>query len=102
MDHYQHGMELFADDQLDAAIEELARAVEDSPDHADALHALAMCYYHKGDLDKAIEFGKRLQAVEPENTLAYTSLSMFYHAKGMVKEAEDMGALAQKFGLRGQ
>jgi tetratricopeptide (TPR) repeat protein len=99
-EHYERGMELFADDQLEAAIEELEKAVAGSPEHADALHALAMCHYHKGDFDKAIEYGKRMQEADPENTLAYTSLSMFYHAKGMIKEAEDMGALAQKFGLR--
>jgi tetratricopeptide (TPR) repeat protein len=99
-EHYQRGMELFAEDQLHGAIEELEKAVAENPEHADALHALAMCYYHEGDFDKAIEFGKRLQTAQPDNTLAYTSLSMFYHAKGMIKEAEDMGALAKTLGLR--
>jgi tetratricopeptide (TPR) repeat protein len=94
--HYQHGMELFAEDRLDQAIEELSKALEYDSDYGDALHALAMSYYHIGDLDKAVEFGERMRAVEPRNVHAYTSLSMFYNAKGLIAKAEEMGEQAAK------
>ena len=94
-EHYEKGMELFAEDQLELAIEELKQAVEANPEFGDALHALTMCYYHHGDLDQALEYGKRFRDQEPSNPLAFTSLSMIYHAKGMVPEAEEMGAKAK-------
>lgn len=95
VEHYEKGMEYFGDDHLEEAIEELRMAVETEPDYGDALHALAMCYYHQRDYDRALEYGHRFREAEPSNALAYTSLSMFYNAKGMIKEAEDMGAKAR-------
>ncbi len=94
-EHYEKGMEHFAEDQLELAIEELKQAVKANPEFGDALHALTMCYYHHGDLDQALKYGKRFRDQEPSNPLAYTSLSMIYNAKGMVPEAEEMGAKAR-------
>jgi type IV pilus assembly protein PilF len=94
--HYHQGMELFGEDRLDLAIEELNKALELDPSYGDALHALAMSYYHLGDIDKAVEFGERMRTAEPENVHAYTSLSMFYNAKGFIEKAEEMGAKAAK------
>jgi tetratricopeptide (TPR) repeat protein len=97
-DHYLAGMERFAEDDLGGAIECLGKALEIDPEYGDALHAMAMSYYHQGDLDRAVEFGERLRSAEPENVHAYTSLSMFYNAKGFIEKAEEMGALAARYG----
>lgn len=97
--HYEKGMELFAEDRLDEAIAELTQAVEADPGFGDALHALAMCYYHKGDYDAAIQYGERLKEADPSNAFAYTSLSMFYQKKGMIEKAEEMGGKAQAAGF---
>ncbi len=91
---YLQGMEKFGDDDLDGAIETLTKAVEDDPDYGDALHALAMCYYHKQDYDNAVKYGERFREVEPDNPLAFTNLSLFYNARGMIAKAEEMGAKA--------
>lgn len=96
--HYVKGMEHFGDDRLDLAIEELKKAVMLDSKYGDALHALAMCYYHQEDIDHALEYGKQFRDVEPANPLAYTSLSMFYNAKGMIQQAEEMGAKARSVG----
>ena len=97
--HYEKGMEYFGDDQLDLAIQELEKAVEEDAEYADALHALAMCCYHNKDLDGAIRHGTRFKEVEPENPLAYTSRSMFFQAKGWIEKAEEMGGKAQAVGF---
>ena len=94
-EHYQRGLEYFGEDKLEQAIEELIHAVSKNPEFGDALHALAMCYYHQGSFDKALEYGSQFSELEPTNPLAYTSLSMIYNAKGMKEEAEDMGAKAK-------
>lgn len=99
-DHYQKGMELFSEDKMELAIEALTKAVEEDPEYGDALHALAMSYYHMGELEKAIERGEQLKAAEPANVHAYTCLSMFYNAKGLIAKAEEMGATAAELGDR--
>ena len=91
-DHYNKGMELFAEDKLDEAVACYRKALEEDSNYTDALHALAMTYGHQGKIDDAIETAKRLIEVAPENELAYTSLSIFYQQKGMIAEAEHVAA----------
>jgi tetratricopeptide (TPR) repeat protein len=95
-EYYEKGMDEFSEDRLDEAIAEFRKALEKDSNYADAVHALAMCHFHKGDYDQAVHWGHRYRDIEPDSPLAYTSLSMFYHAKGMVPEAEEMGAKAQE------
>jgi tetratricopeptide (TPR) repeat protein len=93
---YEKGMDYFANDELEKAIQELAKALDLDPDYGDALHAIAMTHYHAGNMNEAIQFGERLRSVDPENVHAYTSLSMFYNAKGFIEKAEEMGAIAAR------
>src|SRR5947207_6823915 len=88
-------MELFAQDKLDEAVAAYQRALDEDPNYADALHALAMTYAHQEKLYQAIETGKRLIEVTPEDELAHTSLSIFYQQKGLIAEAEQIAAKAR-------
>ena len=101
-DHYNEGMELFAQDELDAAVAAYLRALDEDPNFADALHALAMTYAHQEKLDEAIEVGKKLVEIAPDDELAYTSLSIFYQQKGMIAEAEHVAAQARTLGWKRQ
>jgi tetratricopeptide (TPR) repeat protein len=94
-DYYNHGMEHFAQDKLDDAVAAYLRALDEDPNYADALHALAMTYAHQEKLDQAIEIGKRLVEIAPEDELAHTSLSIFYQQKGLIQEAEHIAAKAR-------
>jgi tetratricopeptide (TPR) repeat protein len=99
-DYYNQGMELFAQDKLDEAVAAYLRALDEDPNYADALHALAMTYAHQEKIDEAIDAGKRLIEVAPEDELAHTSLSIFYQQKGMIAEAEHIAAKARTLGWR--
>lgn len=99
-DFYNQGMECFAQEKLDEAVAAYQRALDEDPDYADALHALAMTYAHQEKFDQAIEAGKRLIEVAPDDELAYTSLSIFYQQKGMVAEAEEIAAKARTLGWK--
>jgi tetratricopeptide (TPR) repeat protein len=101
-DFYNQGMEDFAHDRLEDAIAAYSRALDEDPNYADALHALAMTYSHQEKFDKAIEVGKRLIEVAPEDELAYTSLSIFYQQKGLIAEAEEVAAKARTLGWKRQ
>ncbi|MGH7830771.1 MAG: tetratricopeptide repeat protein [Candidatus Binatia bacterium] len=101
-DYYNQGMELFAEDKIEDAVAAYRKSLEEDPNYADALHALAMAYAHQDRLDEAIEVGKRLVAAAPEDELAHTSLSIFYQRKGMIAEAEQIGAKARTLGWKRQ
>src|SRR5687767_15191418 len=101
-EHYNQGMEHFAQDKLDDAVAAYLRALAEDPDYADALHALAMTYAHQEKLDQAIEVGKRLVEVAPDDELAHTSLSIFYQQKGMIAEAEHIAAQARTLSWKRQ
>ncbi|MGE5218388.1 MAG: tetratricopeptide repeat protein [Chloroflexota bacterium] len=99
-DFYHQGMECFAQEKLDDAVAAYLRALDEDPNYADALHALAMTYAHQEKLDQAIEVGKRLIEASPDDELAYTSLSIFYQQKGMIAEAEQIAAKARTLGWK--
>ena len=101
-DHYNRGMELFAEGKLDEAVEAYKKALQEEPNDPDCLHALAMALAHQDRLDEAIEVGKKLIEASPDDELAYTSLSIFYQRKGMVPEAEEIGAKARTLGWKRQ
>jgi tetratricopeptide (TPR) repeat protein len=101
-DYYNQGMEHFAQDQLDDAVSAYLSALDDDPNYADALHALAMTYAHQEKIDLAIDIGKRLIDAAPEDELAYTSLSIFYQQKGLIAEAEAIAAKARTLGWKRQ
>jgi tetratricopeptide (TPR) repeat protein len=101
-DLYSQGMEFFAQSKLAEAIAAYQAALQEDPNYADALHALAMSYAHSERLDEAIEVGKRLIEVTPDDELAYTSLSIFYQQKGMIAEAEHVAAQARTLGWKRQ
>lgn len=100
--HYSQGMDHFAEGRLAEAIDAYQKALEQDPNYADALHALAMAYAGNDMLDQAIEVGKKLIDVSPDDELAYTSLSIFYQRKGMIEEAEQIGARARTLGWKRQ
>jgi len=99
-EYYNQGMELFAQDKLEQAVIAYLHALDEDPDYADALHALAMTYAHQEKIDQAIEVGKRLVEIAPDDELAHTSLSIFYQQKGMIAEAEQVAAKARTLSWR--
>lgn len=101
-EHFNRGMELFAEGKLDEAVAEYRAALKEDPNDAECLHALAMALSHQEKLDEAIEVGKKLVEVAPDDELAYTSLSIFYQRKGMIAEAEEIGAKARTLGWKRQ
>ncbi len=101
-DFYNQGMEHFVEDRFDDAVAAYLRALDEDPNYADALHALAMTYAHQEKLDQAIEIAQRLIVAAPDDELAYTSLSIFYQQKGMIAEAEEVGAKARTLGWKRQ
>ena len=101
-EHFNRGMEMFAEGQLDEAVAEYRAALEEDPNDPECLHALAMALSHQEKLDEAIEVGKKLVEVAPDDELAYTSLSIFYQRKGMIAEAEEIGAKARTLGWKRQ
>ena len=87
-EHYDRGVDLFAEGRYDAAIAAYGEALAVDPGFVDALHGLAMAHAEKGDLDAAIAAAKRITEASPDDPLGYTSLSMLYQRAGQIAEAE--------------
>ena len=92
---YDQAIDLFADGNLEKAVETYCAAIALDPEYVDAWHGLAMAHNELQQYDKAIEAGKRLCELTPDDVLAHTSLSRFYQAANMIPEAEAEGAKAR-------
>ena len=95
-------MDFFVEEKFDEAVAAYLRALDEDPNYADALHALAMTYSHQEKFDQAMEVGERLVEATPDDVLAYTSLWIFYQQKGLIAEAEAIAAKARTLGWKRQ
>src|SRR5712692_1661113 len=87
-EHYDRGVDLFAEGRYDDAIAAYSEALAVDPGFVDALHGLAMAHAEKGELDAAIAAAKRITEASPDDPLGYTSVSMLYQRAGQIAEAE--------------
>ena len=78
--------------EIELALEEIVRQ---EPEHFDALLAIGMTWYRKGDYQKAIEYGHRAEKLRPREQLVHTNLSLFYMKAGDKKTAEHHGLQAR-------
>ncbi len=99
-DLFNQGMDFLAEGKMEEALEGFKKALEQDPNYAEALHALAMAYANIDRLDEAIEVGKKLIQASPEDELAHTSLGIFYQRKGLIAEAEAIGVKARTLGWK--
>ena len=101
-DHYYSALDLFAENNPEAAIAEYRKAIESDPTFLDAMHGLSRAYQDLNRLDEAIEVANRIAQLDPDDILAHTSLSILYHKKNMVPEAEAEGNKARVLGWKQQ
>ena len=94
-DRYDQAMFLFSQEAYDQASELLDQVLSEEPTHIDALVALSMVCYRKGDLEQAITLGHRVEEMEPEHPLIHTNLSLFYVKTGNKEMAEHHGLKAK-------
>jgi Flp pilus assembly protein TadD len=87
-EHYDRGVDLFAEGKYGEAIAAYDAALSVDPGFVDALHGLAMAHAKNGDLEAAIESAKRVTEVAPEDPLGFTGLSMLYQQAGRIADAE--------------
>ena len=92
---FNQAYELLCEGKPDEAIAMYKQVLAIDPQHADALHELAMAYADKEMLDEAIETMKRLVELTPDDPMVYTDLSRLYQRKGLVPEAEAQAAKAR-------
>ena len=90
------GLNKFAGQDYQAAIEDLNKAIELDSTFDLAYNALAECYNKLGDLEKAIEIARKYVQISPNDPVAHTALSRLYVQKGMIAEAEEEMAISNQ------
>jgi tetratricopeptide (TPR) repeat protein len=100
--HYYAALDLFADGDLEASLEEYRRSIEADPSFTEAMHGLTRTLQDLNRFDEAIAVAQKIAGIDPDDILAHTSLSMLYQKKGMIAEAEAEGNKARILGWKQQ
>jgi predicted Zn-dependent protease len=90
-EQYDDAMLDFSRGEYDSSIARLKALLESQPDHFEALLALGMAYYRKGDFSAAIAEGKKAEQLRPHDQLVHTNLSLFFMKAGDKATAEHHG-----------
>ena len=85
--HYLQGLNYYRMKNFPAAVEQLQRVIELSPDYTLALFYLGVAYAHTGQTDQSISTLKRELELDPANFTAAYDLGVAYLQKKMVSEA---------------
>lgn len=81
--------------ELEDAVLNYQRAVEERPDYFDGWHALTMACIKVGRFEEAIAAGETATRLEPNNQFGWTSLSLAYVRADRIEDAESAGAKAK-------
>jgi tetratricopeptide (TPR) repeat protein len=92
---YDEAMFDFSTGAYDLAIQKLESILRTEPAYFDALLALGMAYYRKGDYRTAIAEGHKAEVLRPHDQLVHTNLSLFYMKAGDKTTAEHHGLQAR-------
>src|SRR5262245_36526634 len=85
--YYQLGLRYLRNDEADAAVSALRRALALQPDHDEAQLFLGLAYTSLGILDKAEDAYHRAIALRPTNPQAYNYLGLVYHQQQRYRQA---------------
>ncbi len=99
-DQYDDAMFDFSRSEYDLAIAKLEALLAGDPANFDAMLALGMAWYRKGEFARAILEGHKAEALRPKEQLAHTNLSLFYMKAGDKQKAEHHGLQARIAGWR--
>jgi type IV pilus assembly protein PilF len=83
----QLGMAYMQRGQLEAAMEKLQRALEQTPDYPDAHAAVAVLYERLGELDKASHHHERAVRLAPDDSQMLNNYGRFLCARGKLDDA---------------
>jgi len=91
----QHGLDLLAANDANAAEHAFRAAIAAQYDHVEAHHGLVRALADQQRLEPAIAAALRLTALTPQDPLAHTSLSIALQRAGHIPEAESAAARAR-------
>jgi protein O-mannosyl-transferase len=87
MAHYNLGIDLDQNGQLNEAIDEFHEVIRLKPDHTDARINLGFALYSKGQIDDAISQFLEVIRLKPDNTDAHNDLGIALLNKNQIDEA---------------
>jgi len=89
-EYYKRGVEFYQNNEIDKAIEEFLKLVEEKPDFGPGYYNLGTCYLAKEDYPKAEKYLKKALEYFPDNAQLYINLSTVYVETEQADKAEEM------------
>ena len=87
MAHFELGLVLGEQGQLDEAIAACRRAIELKPDHADAHYGLGTFLVRTGRLDEAVAAYRKAIALKPDHAESHCNLGLALRQQGKLAQA---------------
>ncbi|MFB0518392.1 MAG: tetratricopeptide repeat protein [Acidobacteriota bacterium] len=87
---YKKGIELYQNNEIDKAIEEFLKLIEEKPDFGPGYFNLGTCYLAKEDYPQAEKYLTKALEFFPDNPQLFISLSSVYIDTGRPEKAEEM------------
>ncbi len=106
-DLYMDGLDLFAEEKWQEAVESFRSVLKVDASYLDAYHGIARACFEAREqnpelLDEAIEAAKKIVELDPDDVTGYSTLSQIYVWKGDKDTAEMWGAKARVAGWKDQ
>ncbi len=87
--HYNYGLVLNADGQIDAASDAFREALRLRPDFPEAHYALGVLYKSQGQFDQAVAQFKEATALKPANAETFVNLGLAEYGEGRYEAAAE-------------
>ncbi len=106
-DLYMEGLDLFAEEEWQQAVEAFRKVLEVDPEYLDAYHGIARACFEGRELspellEEGIEAALKIVELQPDDVTGYSTLSQIYVWKGDQDTAEMWGAKARVAGWKEQ
>jgi tetratricopeptide (TPR) repeat protein len=106
-DLYMEGLDFFADEKWQEAVDMFRKVTSIDPDYLDAYHGIARACFEAREqapalLEEGIKAAEKIVELDPDDVTAYSTLSQIYVWKGDKDTAEMWGGKARVAGWKDQ
>lgn len=100
IDHYQLGVKYQSAGNIQEALSEFKKALDQKPDDLSVNSSLAGVCYALGKYDDAINYYTKITTLTPAEPTSYFNLGLAYHSSGKINQAKDIYLKSCQMGFK--